>query len=230
MDDTSRPVRVMLVDDDRMARTAFMMMLAGDGSMTVCAQSANGREALAMLQEAKTLPDVILMDVRMPVMDGIEATARITHLFPAVKVLILTTYDQDDYAFDGLARGASGFLLKDVTIEQLRAAIHSVVEGDAVLTPRVTRAVVERSVRRIGGDADVPELRNRLARLSPREHEIVSLIAEGLSNSEIAGRLTIETSSVRKDVSRILSKLALRDRTQIAVMWYKAGLDVTTPR
>jgi DNA-binding NarL/FixJ family response regulator len=230
MNDASRLIRVMLVDDDRLARTAFMMMLAGDGLITVCAQSSNGQEALAALQDAVTLPDVVLMDVRMPIMDGIEATARIVRFFPTVRVLILTTYDQDDYALDGLGRGASGFLLKDVTIEELRSAVRAVAEGDAVLTPRITRTVIERSMRRMSSGSDVPALREQLIRLSPRELEIVELVAQGLSNQEIAGRMTIETASVRKDISRILGKLGLRDRTQVAIMWYKANMDTDSLR
>lgn len=221
-------VAVMLVDDDRLARAAFAMMLKGDELISVHAQAANGEEALACLRESAVAPDVILMDVRMPVMDGIEATARIVAAFPAVKVLLLTTYDQDDYAFDGLGRGAAGFLLKDVTVDQLRSAVHAVAQGDAVLTPRITKAVIDRGVRRMFNVSDVLRLRRQFDRLTPREMQIANLIAQGLSNSQIAERMTIEVTSVRKNISRILSKLGLRDRTQIAVMWYQAGLDAMT--
>ena len=173
------------------------------------------------------MPNVVLMDVRMPVMDGIEATGRIVEAFPSVKVLIVTTYDEDDYAFDGLGRGASGFLLKDATVAEIRSAVHAVAEGDAVLTPRITKAVIERGVGRTSNASDILHMRRRFQRLSPREMQIAGLLAQGLSNKEIAMKMTIEVTSVRKNISRMLGKLEVRDRTQIAVTWYQAGFDAS---
>ena len=164
------------------------------------------------------------MDVRMPVLDGIDATAAITRRWPNVYVLMLTTYDEDDYAFGGLEAGASGFLLKDVRAGELCRAVRSVADGDAVLTPRVTREVLARSVRASGQDKRAAELRSAFRRLTDREREVCALVADGLSNAEIAERLTVQPASAKRAVTRILAKLGLRDRTQIAVKWYQAGL------
>ncbi|MEV4182776.1 response regulator transcription factor [Streptosporangium canum] len=218
----------MLVDDQRLARTGFALMLRKAPDIGVIAEAGDGQEALDVLaqraHERHNLPDVVLMDVRMPRMDGIEATRRIAATHPSVKVLVLTTYDEDDYAFGALAAGASGFLLKDVRVPQLIAAVHSVAQGDAILTPRVTRQVIERGVPRALPAAQRERIQKLFRTLSPRETDIARLIADGLSNAEIADRLVIQQASVRRNVSRILAKLHLRDRVQIAVAWYKSGM------
>ena len=189
-------IKVMLVDDMRGARTGFMMMLNNDPNIIVSSQAADGAQAIEFLRQSpQQLPDVILMDVRMPVMDGIEATGIIKEQFSQIQILILTTYDEDDYAFDGLARGASGFLLK---------------------------------VRPISDNTRIKLLRSLFDGLSKREYEVAELVAAGLSNQEIAEHLFIETASVRRTVSRILARMRMRDRVQIAIAWYQSGLDQIT--
>lgn len=224
----SNPLRVMLVDDQPMARRGFALMLQRSPNVIVVAEASNGQEAIDLLtsrrNEASPLPEVVLMDVRMPVLDGIETTRRITRAYPSVKVLVLTTYDEDDYAFGALAAGASGYLLKDVRTPDLIAAVEAVARGDAILTPRITRQVIERGIPRALPHHQQTEMRTLLDLLTPRERDIARLIADGDSNAEIAERLTIEPASVRRNVSRILTKLNLRDRVQIAVHWHKAGL------
>lgn len=158
-------------------------------------------------------------------MDGIDATARITARWPDTHVLVLTTYDEDDYAFGGLSAGASGFLLKDVRSRDLCQAVRAVASGDAVLTPRITHEVLERGVGRVDLDERSLELAARFRSLTQRERETCRLVADGLSNAEIAGRLFIEPASVKRSVTRILAKLGMRDRVQIAVGWYKAKMD-----
>jgi DNA-binding NarL/FixJ family response regulator len=217
-------VNIVLVDDQRYARVGFSLMIRKDPALRVAAEAENGQDAItaiARLAADGTPPDIVLMDVRMPVLDGIDATRMITRRWPAVKVLILTTYDEDDYAFGGLRAGASGFLLKDVRAPQLAQAIHAVAHGDAVLTPRVTREVVQRGIPKLLPDAEKELIRTRFDTLTPRERDIVQLIADGLSNTEIAGRLVLEPASIRRNVSRILNKLHLRDRVQIAINWYR---------
>lgn len=222
------PVTVMLVDDQPLARRGFALMLRKAPTIDVIAEADNGALAIDTLDrrraDGQPLPDVIVMDVRMPVLDGIEATRRISATHPAVKVLVLTTYDQDDYAFGALAAGAAGFLLKDVRTSELVAAITAVANGDAVLTPRITRQVIERGIPRALPEAQRAQISDLFTTLSPRERDIARLIADGHSNAEIATTLTIEPASVRRNVSRILTKLDLRDRVQIAVLWHKAGL------
>lgn len=222
-------IRVMLVDDMRGTRIGFMMMLNNDPNIIVNSQASDGEQAIEFLRRSpQQLPDVILMDVRMPVMDGIEATSVIKEEFPQIRILILTTYDEDDYAFDGLARGASGFLLKDATPEQLRDAVHAVHNGDAVLTPRITGEVLNRGIRHISSSTRIRLLRGLFDSLSKREREVAALVAEGLSNREIAERLFIETASARRTVSRILARMHMRDRVQIAIAWYQSGMDQIT--
>ena len=209
-------IRIMLVDDQRFARLGFQLMLDDASDIVVTAQSADGRSAIETLEQLavqhRPLPNVILMDVRMPGMDGIEATRRITRRWPTISILILTTYDEDDYAFGGLDAGASGFLLKDVTKHNLIDAVHAIANGDAILTPRITRQVLER------------EMRKAFDALTPRQREICALISEGLINEEIANQLTVEPASVKRAVTRILATLGLRNRTQIAIGWFKAGM------
>ena len=224
----SDPINVLIVDDQVETRLGFALVLRRDPSLHLWGQAGDGKQAVDAVDRAaeagRTLPDVVLMDVRMPVMDGIDACALICERHPAVRVLILTTYDEDDYAFGGLEAGASGFLLKDVRSRELIDAVHAVAEGDAVLTPRVTRAVLERDVPKVVPGSERERLRRAFRQLTDREREICSLVADGLSNAEIAERLVIQPASAKRAVSRILSKLGLRDRTQIAVAWYRAGL------
>lgn len=222
-------IRVMIVDDQRPARMGFSLMVAKDPQLQVVGQAADGQEALDLLdslhRSRRPLPDVVLMDVRMPVMDGLDATSAITDLYPSVKVVILTTYDQDDYAFSALSAGASGFLLKDVKTAQLHEAVHAVYAGDAILTPRITGEVIKRELSAEVSRGQGAELRTRFAVLGRRELEVASLVSEGLTNAEIADRLCLQTDSVKKTVSRILAKLGVRERVNIAVLWYKAGMD-----
>ena len=217
---------VMIVDDQRYARLGLARMIRKAPDLHVVAEAGDGQEALEVLERLNRstgLPDVVLMDVRMPGMDGISATRAVARRFPTVKVLVLTTYDEDDYAFGALEVGASGFLLKDVRAAQLAQAVRAVAQGDAVLTPRVTKELIARGVPRALSAAHREGLRERFGALSPRELDVARLIAEGMSNEEIAERLVLQPASVRRNVSRILAKLHLRDRVQIAVAWYKSG-------
>ena len=221
-------IDLMLVDDLALLRKGLVRMIESDHDLQVVRQASNGQEAVIMLREMKAaaqpLPRVILMDVRMPVMDGISATAVIAKEFPDIRTLILTTYDEDDYAFTGLHAGAYGFLLKDVSTRDLHRAIHAVADGDAVLTPRVTAELINRDRAYARHEVNDPQAKQQLDKLTPREYEIAGLIAQGLSNQEIAQRLTLETTSVRRYVSRILDKTGLRDRTQIVIIWFQAGM------
>ncbi|PKV09799.1 response regulator transcription factor [Bifidobacterium asteroides] len=220
-------IRVMIVDDQRPTRMGLALMVAKDPTLHVVAQAANGQEALDQLATAadnqQSLPDVILMDVRMPVMDGLDATNRIKKLYPEISILILTTYDEDDYAFTALGAGASGFLLKDVKTADLNRAIHSVHAGDAILTPRITAEVIRRGVPKTRA-SDESKAREKFAQLGKRELEVASLVSQGLTNAEIAERLQLQPDSVKKTVSRILAKLKVRDRINIAVLWYQANM------
>ncbi|WEV65036.1 response regulator transcription factor [Bifidobacterium sp. ESL0764] len=221
-------IHVMIVDDQRPTRMGFALMVAKDHELQVVGQAENGQvalDALASLKAAdKPLPDVILMDVRMPVMDGIDATAAVKQRYPNIRILMLTTYDQDDYAFGALGAGASGFLLKDVHTADLCRAIHSVYVGDAILTPRITAEVIRRGIPKTNAETEQAELRARFSTLGRRELEVASLVSEGLSNAEIAERLSIQPDSAKKTVSRILAKLDARERVNIAALWYKADM------
>lgn len=221
-------IRTMIVDDQEGVRMGLSLMLRRADGVTVVLEAEDGQQAIDRLAQAeelgRALPDVILMDVRMPRMDGIDATARITARWTDVRVLILTTYDEDDYAFGALDAGASGFLLKDVRAVQLRDAIRAVAAGDAVLTPRITREMLKRGVRRAEQGSERERLRALFRRLTKREREICSLVADGLSNAEIAERLVIQPASVKRAVTRILARTGMRDRVQAAVAWHKAGM------
>ena len=221
------PIRVMIVDDQAPTRLGLGLMVRKDPGLRVMLEAESGQQAIDRLAQAeelgRALPQVVLMDVRMPVLDGIDATAAIARRWPEIHVLILTTYDEDDYAFGGLEAGASGFLLKDVRTGELHRAIRSVAEGDAVLTPRITREVLRRSVTRPGVDSDRAQLRRAFRDLTERERQFCSLVAEGLTNAEIGERLVVQPASVKRAITRILAKLNMRDRTQIAISWYKAG-------
>ncbi|MFD9950517.1 response regulator [Nonomuraea sp. NPDC059023] len=213
------PLRAVIADDQALVRTGFRMILTADG-IEVVAEAADGAEAVAAVR--RTRPDVVLMDIRMPGTDGIEATRRIvTGGADDTRVLILTTYDLDQYVYAALTAGASGFLLKDVTPEHLVASVRLVRSGDALLAPTITRRLVERFARRDDARA---ALHRDLSGLTPRELEVLRLLATGLSNAELADRLTLSATTVKTHVARILSKLGLRDRVQAVVLAYETGL------
>ena len=211
-------VRVVVADDQALVRTGFRMILTA-GGVDVVAEAANGAEAVDAVR--RTRPDVVLMDVRMPELDGLEATRRIlTGTAGAPRIIILTTFDLDQYVYAALAAGASGFLLKDVTPEHLVAAVRMVRDGDALLAPAITRRLVRRFARR---DTQ-PSLHRDLATLTPRETEVLRLLAGGLSNAELAAALHLSEATVKTHVARILGKLGLRDRVQAVVVAYETGL------
>jgi DNA-binding NarL/FixJ family response regulator len=211
-------VRVLIVDDDDLMRAGLRSVLASDDAIEVVGEAANGREALETTRT--TRPDVVLMDVRMPDVDGISATREVLASSPDVKVVILTTFEEDDYIFGALNAGASGFLLKRTRPEELIAGIRTVAEGDSLLSPSVTRRVVDRMARQPAPVASS----KRLGRLTPREREVLELVARGLSNSEIATAFVIEESTVKTHVKRVLRKLGLRDRVQAVIFAYESGL------
>ena len=213
-------IEVLLVDDQHLMRVGFRMILDAEPDIRVVGEAADGFEAVAMTRAVQ--PDVVLMDVRMPGLDGVEATRRIVASTSA-RVLILTTFDVDAYAFDGLRNGASGFLLKDVLPETLCAAIRAVADGDAVLSPRITRQLVDQ----YAGEATRPAssvLPPEMTRLTPRETEVLMLVAEGLSNAELAARLVLSEATVKTHITRLLAKLQLRDRVQAVIYVYENGL------
>ncbi|MFI6874990.1 response regulator [Streptomyces sp. NPDC050400] len=215
----TEPLRVLLADDQTLVRTGFRMILGADG-IDVVAEATNGAEAVDAVR--RTRPDVVLMDVRMPEMDGLEATRRIlTDAADPPRVIILTTFDLDRYVYAALSAGASGFLLKDVTPEHLTAAVRTVRVGDALLAPAITRRLVQRFTR---NGADTAALHRDLASLTPRELEVLGLLARGLSNAELAARLHLAEATVKTHVARILAKLALRDRVQAVIVAYETGL------
>ena len=214
------PVRVLLVDDDGLMRAGLRAVLSSDETVEVVGEAADGRAAVERTRVLR--PDVVLMDVRMPELDGIAATRLIVAAAPAARVLMLTTFSDDDYVVDALAAGASGFLLKRARPEQLLEAIHVVAAGESLLSPAVTRAVVDR-VARSAAAAD-PAAGRRLRVLTPRERDVLELIARGRANTEIAGDLGVEESTVKTHVKRILAKLGLRDRVHAVIFGYEAGL------
>ena len=218
----SEPLRVVIVDDQALIRTGFTMILAADG-IDVVGSAANGAGAVEVVR--RTCPDVVLMDIRMPEVDGLEATRRILsgpvgdNARP--RVIILTTFDLDRYVYAALSAGASGFLLKDVSPEQLVAAVRLVRSGDALLAPSITRRLVERFATR---DDRAAPLHRDLSPLTPRELEVLLLLAKGLSNAEVAAHFQLSEATVKTHVARILFKLNLRDRAQVVVMAYESGL------
>jgi DNA-binding NarL/FixJ family response regulator len=214
----------LLVDDDDLMRAGLKAVLSSDVTVEVVGEAANGRAAV---ERARVLnPDLVLMDVRMPDLDGIAATRDVLAAAPDVKVVILTTFEEDDYIFGALNAGASGFLLKRTSPEDLLAAIHTVIAGDSLLSPSVTRTVIDRLSRQ--PTPDIGSSR-RLDELTPREREVLALIARGLSNKEIAATLVIEESTVKTHVKRILMKLRLRDRIQAVIFAYESGLTQPGP-
>jgi DNA-binding NarL/FixJ family response regulator len=211
--------RVLIADDQELIRTGFRLILTARG-IDVVGEAADGVEAVTA--ERRLRPDVVLMDIRMPTMDGLEATRQILAHSPHCRVLMLTTFDLDRYVYAALAIGASGFLLKDVTADHLAAAVRLVDTGDALLAPSITR----RLVQRFAGDADapVPAVSRDLAALTPRELEVLTLLGRGLSNAELAKALTLSEATVKTHVARIFAKLELRDRAQAVVLAYETGL------
>jgi DNA-binding NarL/FixJ family response regulator len=217
-----RRVRVLLVDDDDLMRAGLRAVLSTDETIEVVGEAGDGRAAVR--QAVALSPDVALMDVRMPDLDGISATRELLAVAPDAKVAILTTFEQDDYIFGALSAGASGFMLKRTKPEELIAAIHTIAAGDSLLSPSVTRRVIERMAGQPVADSSA---RERLEELTAREREVLELMARGLSNSEIATAFVIEQSTVKTHVKRILMKLRLRDRVQAVIFAYESGL--TTP-
>jgi DNA-binding NarL/FixJ family response regulator len=216
------PVRVLIVDDDDLMRAGLKSVLATDDSVQVVGEIGDGRAAAPCTRERR--PDIVLMDIRMPDLDGIAATREVLEASPDVKVVILTTFEEDDYIFGALNAGASGFLLKRTRPEELIAAIHTIAAGDSLLSPSVTRRVIDR----MAGDPPVAvSSGRRLDALTPREREVLELLARGLSNGEIATSLFVEESTVKSHVKRVLMKLGLRDRVQAVIFAYESG--VTRP-
>ncbi len=215
-------VRIIVADDHHVVRTGFAALLATQPDFTVVGTACDGTEAVRICRELS--PDVALMDVRMPVMDGIEATRQLAGP-SGPRILILTTFDLDHYVYDALCAGASGFLLKDVTAERLFDAVRVIAAGEALLAPAVTRRLISEFTRIRPKPEDVPPAA-ALAALTPRETQVLRLVAEGLSNTEIAARLVVTEETVKTHVSRMLSKLGLRDRTQAVVVAYETGLVV----
>lgn len=213
------PIGVLLVDDDDLMRAGLKAVLSTDSGIDVVGEAANGRAAITAVRAHR--PELVLMDVRMPDLDGIAATREILAGSADTRVVILTTFEDEEYIFGALDAGASGFLLKRTSPEDLLAAVHTVAAGDSLLSPSVTRTVIERMAQQ-----PTPALTgaDRLDELTPREREVLALLARGLSNSEIAGELVIEESTAKTHVKRILMKLRLRDRIQAVIFAYESGL------
>jgi DNA-binding NarL/FixJ family response regulator len=216
--------RVLIADDDDLMRAGLVELLSDEPELEIVGEASTGREAV---ERARRLgPDVVLMDVRMPDLNGIEATRELARAAPRARVLILTTFEQDDYVFGALRAGASGFLLKRTRPEELIAAVHTIARGDSLLSPSVTRRVIDRMAQQ-----PLPELaaRARLDELTRREREVLELVARGLSNREIAAELFVEESTVRTHVKRIQMKLQLRDRVQVVIFAYETGVNQPAP-
>jgi DNA-binding NarL/FixJ family response regulator len=210
-------VRVVIADDQALVRAGFAKLLESEPAVTVVGEAADGREALEAVRRVR--PDVVLMDIRMPGLDGLEATRRLTGSGAAARVLILTTFDLDEYVYDALRAGASGFLLKDAPPEELIAAIQVVARGDALIAPSVTRRLIAEFARRPS-----PASAERLAELTARELDVLRRLARGLTNAEIAAELILGESTVKTHVGNVLFKLDLRDRVQAVVLAYECGL------
>ncbi|MEU7421321.1 response regulator [Streptomyces antibioticus] len=213
-------IRVLIADDQQMVRQGFTVLLDAHPGIEVIGQAVDGVDAVA--RAAELSPDVVLMDIRMPEMGGIEATRIITAAHPGTRVLVLTTFDLDEYVYEALRAGASGFLLKDASADQLAEAVRVVAAGDALLAPGVTRKLIA-EFSRLNGTPRAP-LKERVGDLTERETEVLTLIAQGLSNAEIARHLFVAEQTVKTHVGRILVKLGLRDRTQAAMFAYESGL------
>lgn len=216
-------IRVVIVDDQKMVRSGFRMIIDSEPDMAVVGEASDGAEAIDVV--ARTRPHVVLMDIQMPGMDGLVATRRLTTADQSddpVRILMLTTFERDDYVLDALRGGASGFLLKNASPEDLVAAVRVVASGDALLSPTVTRGIIER----VAEQRARPDLSAHLARLTDRESEVLGLLAAGRSNAEIAAELIVSEATVKTHVSRVLTKLHLRDRVQAVVFAYESGLVV----
>ena len=212
---------VVIADDDPLMRAGLVAVLESDEEIEVIGQASTGREAVALTRRRE--PDVVLMDVQMPDLDGIAATRELTGASPAARILILTTFEEDEYIFGGLRAGASGFLLKRTRPEELIHAVHTVAAGESLLSPSVTRRVIDRMARQPGPDTSAAGVDE----LTPREREVLELLAGGLANAEIAAELVIEESTVKTHVKRVLMKLGLRDRVQAVIFAYEHGLAPT---
>ncbi len=212
-------IRVLLADDQRLVRAGFAMILDAHADLEVVGEAADGAEAVALAR--RLAPDVVLMDVRMPVLDGLAATRRVVAEVPGTRVLVLTTFDLDDYVYDALQAGASGFLLKDVRPEQLAEAVRVVAAGEALLAPVITRRLVEQFVRRPPPGAHAPD---ELGELTERELDVLRLVARGSANAEIAAALVVSEATVKTHETHILTKLLQRDRVQAVVLAYECGL------
>jgi DNA-binding NarL/FixJ family response regulator len=214
----SEPVRILIVDDQALVRGGLRMILDAQPDLEVVGEAADGREALQRARELT--PDLVLMDIRMPELDGLETTRHLLAREPSPKVLVLTTFDLDDYVYDAIRAGASGFLLKSAPPQQLVAGIRTVMGGDSLLAPEITRRLLDRFVSRPPRPAGTPAA---LAELSQRELEVLRLIADGRSNSEIAADLFLSEATVKTHVTHILTKLRLRDRVQAVALAYRTG-------
>jgi DNA-binding NarL/FixJ family response regulator len=208
-------IRVLIADDQALVRSGLRLVLEGRDSIEVVGEAANGEEAIRAVRRLQ--PDLVLMDVRMPLMDGIETTRRILQSGATCRVLILTTFDLDEYVYSAMSVGASGFLLKDVTGEQLEASIRLVATGEALLAPAITRRLIERYAKPIGNSG-------ALVSLSPREMEVLKSLARGMSNAELAAELHLEESTIKTHVARVLAKLGVRDRVQAVILAYESGI------
>ncbi len=211
---------LLIADDQALVRVGLRKILESEPEMTVVGEAADGEDAVSAARQLR--PDVVLMDIRMPVLDGIEATRRIVRTQPGTRVLILTTFGLDTYVYDALRAGASGFMLKDAPPEEIAAAVRIVASGDALLAPTVTRAVIEEFSRRPPAQTPAPPA--AVAELTPREREVLDLLARGLSNPEICEQLVISEATAKTHVARILQKLDLRDRVQAVIYAYETGL------
>jgi DNA-binding NarL/FixJ family response regulator len=221
-------VRIVVVDDQQVVRDGFASLLESQPDFTIVGTASDGTEGVRVCRERQ--PEVVIMDVRMPGMDGIEATRQLAASgADGPRILILTTFDLDEYVYDALRAGASGFLLKDITAERLFDAVRVIAAGDALLAPAVTRRLISEFAQ-LRGKPDAPSTTAALAALTPRETEVLRLVAEGLSNQEIATRLVVTEETVKTHVSRVLSKLGLRDRTQAVIVAYESGLVVPRSR
>jgi DNA-binding NarL/FixJ family response regulator len=214
----TQPIRVVLVDDQSLVRNGFRMILESEDDMEIVGEAADGERAVELVLEVA--PDVVAMDVQMPILDGLAATRRIIELESTARVLILTTFDRDDYLFEALTAGASGFLLKNASPEALIEAIRVLARGDALLAPEVTRRVIQR----FAGHEVRPVTASDTEALTDRERDVVALVAQGLTNAEVAVNLHVGEATVKTHVSHVLRKLGLRDRTQLVIWAYESGV------